>query len=135
MDIEEIIASEVLDSRGNPTVEARVVLEDGTEGSAIVPSGASTGEKEAVELRDADSKRYGGKGVLKAVENANHKLAPELIGMIVTDQRAIDLAMIELDGTPNTATMGANAILAISLAVARAAANYQQLPKNSPSRC
>lgn len=128
MYIEEIIASEVLDSRGNPTVEARVVLEDGTEGSAIVPSGASTGEKEAVELRDGDPKRYGGKGVLQAVENANDKLAPELVGMNVTEQRAIDAAMIELDGTPNKAKMGANAILAISLAVARAAANYQQLP-------
>jgi enolase len=128
MYIEEIIASEVLDSRGNPTVEARVVLEDGTEGMAIVPSGASTGEKEAVELRDGDKARYGGKGVLKAVENANNKLAPELIGMDATDQRALDKAMLEIDGTPNKANMGANAILAISLAVAKAAANYMQQP-------
>lgn len=128
MYIEEIIASEVLDSRGNPTVEARVVLEDGTEGSAIVPSGASTGEKEAVELRDGDPKRYGGKGVLKAVENTNTKLAPALIGMDATNQRAIDHRMIELDGTPNKGIIGANATLAISLAVARAAANFLGMP-------
>jgi len=126
--IEEIVACEVLDSRGNPTVEARVVLEDGTEGSAIVPSGASTGEKEAVELRDGDAKRYLGKGVLKAVDNANTKLAPELIGMDVLDQRAIDQRMIEIDGTPNKAVMGANGILAISLAVAKAAANSLEMP-------
>jgi enolase len=129
MRIKEITAAEVLDSRGNPTVEATVVLEDEfTVGSAIVPSGASTGEKEAVELRDGDPKRYGGKGVLQAVENANKKLAPALIGMEVTDQRAIDLTMIELDGTPNKATLGANGILAISLAVARAAANSLEMP-------
>lgn len=128
MYIEEIIASEVLDSRGNPTVEARVVLADGSEGTAIVPSGASTGEKEAVELRDGDPKRYGGKGVLQAVENVNEKLAPELLDMDATDQRAIDLRMLEIDGTPNKATMGANGILAISLAVAKAAANYLDLP-------
>lgn len=127
-EIEEIIAYEVLDSRGNPTVEAKVILADGTEGSAIVPSGASTGEKEAVELRDGDKQRYGGKGVLKAVENANTKLAPELVGMDVTDQRAIDQAMIEIDGTPNKGAVGANATLAISLAVAKAAANYLGLP-------
>jgi len=126
--IEEIIASEVLDSRGNPTVEAVVVLEDGTEGSAIVPSGASTGEKEAVELRDGDAGRYGGKGVLKAVENANTKLAPALIGMDVTEQRAIDGRMLEVDGTANKGAMGANAMLAISLAVAKAAANSLGLP-------
>lgn len=128
MYIEEIIAGEVLDSRGNPTVEARVILADGTEGSAIVPSGASTGEKEAVELRDGDPKRYGGKGVLNAVENANTKLAPELIDMDVTEQRAIDQKMLEIDGTPNKAAMGANATLAISLAVAKAAANYLGMP-------
>ncbi|GAB4338119.1 MAG: phosphopyruvate hydratase [Leptolyngbyaceae cyanobacterium] len=128
MYIEEIIASEVLDSRGNPTVEARVVLADGSEGTAIVPSGASTGEKEAVELRDGDPKRYGGKGVLQAVENVNQKLAPELLDMDATDQRAIDLKMLEIDGTPNKANLGANGILAVSLAVAKAAANYLDLP-------
>ncbi|EKQ67067.1 enolase [Leptolyngbyaceae cyanobacterium JSC-12] len=127
-EIEDITTYEVLDSRGNPTVEATVVLADGTEASAIVPSGASTGEKEAVELRDGDKQRYGGKGVLKAVENANEKLIPELIGMDATDQRAIDFAMLEIDGTPNKATIGANAILAISLAVARAAATSLGLP-------
>lgn len=127
-EIEDITTYEVLDSRGNPTVEATVVLADGTEASAIVPSGASTGEKEAVELRDGDKQRYGGKGVLKAIENANEKLIPELIGMDATDQRAIDFAMLEIDGTPNKATIGANAILAISLAVARAAANSLGLP-------
>jgi enolase len=126
--IDEIIAGEVLDSRGNPTIEARVVLECGTAGSAIVPSGASTGEKEAVELRDGDKQRYNGKGVLQAVENVNMKLAPELVGMDVTEQRAIDLTMLELDGTPNKANLGANAILAVSLAVARAAANYMGMP-------
>lgn len=128
MYIEEIIASEVLDSRGNPTVEARVVLADGSEGTAIVPSGASTGEKEAVELRDGDPKRYGGKGVLQAVENVNQKLAPQLLDMDATDQRAIDLKMLEIDGTPNKANLGANGILAVSLAVAKAAANYLDLP-------
>jgi enolase len=128
MYIEEIIASEVLDSRGNPTIEARVILEDGTSGSAIVPSGASTGEKEAVELRDGDKSRYGGKGVLGAVENVDTKLAPALLGMDVTDQRGIDQAMIELDGTPNKATLGANAILAVSLAVARTAATLLEMP-------
>ena len=127
--IKEIEAVEVLDSRGNPTVEATVFLEDEfTYGSAIVPSGASTGEKEAVEMRDGDPKRYGGKGVLKAVANVNTKIAPELIGMDVTDQRAIDLMMLELDGTPNKANLGANGILAVSLAVARAAANVVGLP-------
>lgn len=128
MYIEEITASEVLDSRGNPTVEAQVILEDGAEGSAIVPSGASTGEKEAVELRDGDPKRYGGKGVLNAVKHANEKLAPALIGMDATDQRSIDFTMLEIDGSPNKANVGANAILAISLAVAKAAANSLGLP-------
>jgi len=128
MYIDEIIAHEVLDSRGNPTVEARVVLEDGTTAEAIVPSGASTGEREAVELRDADGGRYGGKGVLKAVENVNERIAPHLLGMEVTDQRAIDAAMIELDGTPNKADLGANAILAVSLAVAKAGADYCGMP-------
>ncbi|MGK7881897.1 MAG: phosphopyruvate hydratase [Crocosphaera sp.] len=128
MRIKKIIASEMLDSRGNPTVEAQVMLEDGTVGSALVPSGASTGEKEAVEMRDGDKSRYQGKGVLKAVENANNHLAPALIGMDVTQQRAIDQTMIDLDGTPNKAKMGANAILAISLAAARTAANYLKMP-------
>ena len=128
MRIKRIIASEMLDSRGNPTVEAQVMLEDGTVGSALVPSGASTGEKEAVEMRDGDKSRYKGKGVLKAVENANNHLAPALIGMDVTQQRAIDQTMIDLDGTPNKAKMGANAILAISLAAARTAANYLKMP-------
>lgn len=127
-EIEDITTYEVLDSRGNPTVEAAVLLADGTEASAIVPSGASTGEKEAVELRDGDKGRYNGKGVLNAVENANDKLIPELIGMDATDQRAIDFAMIEIDGTPNKATIGANAILAISLAVAKAAAASLGMP-------
>ena len=128
MRIQEIIAAEILDSRGNPTVEAQVVLEDGTAGRALVPSGASTGEKEAVELRDGDPKRYGGKGVLKAVENANTHLAPALIGREVTEQRALDQTMLEIDGTANKAKMGANAMLAISLAVARTAANYLKQP-------
>jgi enolase len=128
MYIEDIVASEVLDSRGNPTVEARVLLVDGTEASAIVPSGASTGEKEAVEMRDGDPKRYGGKGVLNAVENVNEKLAPELIEMDATQQRAIDQLMLEIDGTPNKATLGANAILAVSLAVSKAAATYLGMP-------
>ena len=127
-EIEDIVTYEVLDSRGNPTIEATVVLADGTEGSAMVPSGASTGEKEAVEMRDGDKQRYGGKGVLKAVENANAMLVPELVGMDVTDQRAIDRAMLEIDGTPNKAKVGANGMLAISLAVARAAANSLEMP-------
>ena len=119
---------EILDSRGNPTVEAEVVLDTGAFGRAAVPSGASTGEFEALELRDGDSKRYGGKGVLKAVENINERIAPELSGMDATDQVALDRAMIELDGTPNKANLGANAILAVSLAAARAAAEDAGLP-------
>jgi enolase 1/2/3 len=128
MRVIRISAQEVLDSRGNPTVEGCVVLEDGTSASAIVPSGASTGQKEAVELRDGDPKRYGGKGVLKAVDNVNNSLAPALVGMEVTDQRRIDQRMLDLDGTPNKSKLGANAILAVSLAVARAAANSVDLP-------
>jgi enolase len=119
---------EVLDSRGNPTVEAVVLLGDGSCGQAIVPSGASTGEHEAVELRDGDAKRYLGKGVLKAVEHVNTQLAECVIGMDATDQEQIDRAMIELDGTPNKAKFGANAILAVSLATARAAADSVGLP-------
>ncbi|HKA19801.1 MAG TPA: phosphopyruvate hydratase [Blastocatellia bacterium] len=123
-----IRAQEILDSRGNPTVEATVILEDGTTGSAIVPSGASTGEKEAVELRDGDPKRYGGKGVLKAVGNINGALASAIVGVDVTEQRRIDQKMIELDGTTNKSKLGANATLAVSLAVARAAALSQRTP-------
>jgi enolase len=119
---------EVLDSRGNPTVEAEVVLESGARGSAIVPSGASTGAHEAVELRDGDKGRYGGKGVLKAVQNINDTLAEELLGFDGTDQVAIDEYMIELDGTENKGRLGANAILAVSLAVARAAADELEMP-------
>lgn len=126
--IKNISVQEVLDSRGNPTVEGCVTLEDGTVGIAIVPSGASTGEREAVELRDGDEKRYGGKGVNKAVENVGSQIAPALIGKNIFHQREIDRLMIELDGTPNKARLGANAILAVSLAVARAAANSLGLP-------
>jgi enolase len=122
MKIKEVIAQEVLDSRGNPTVEVEMILENGISGRAIVPSGASTGEKEAVELRDGDQSRYGGKGVLKAVANVNEIIAPAVKGMDVTDQRALDYAMIDLDGTPNKAKLGANAILGVSLAAAHTAA-------------
>ena len=128
MFIKQVTAQEVLDSRGNPTIEGQATLEDGTVGSAIVPSGASTGEREAVELRDGDGKRYGGKGVKKAVENVESRIAPLLIGKDALHQRAIDRLMIELDGTPNKANLGANAILAVSMAVARAAANSLRLP-------
>jgi len=119
---------EVLDSRGDPTVEAFVVLEDGSAGQAIVPSGASTGAHEAVELRDADPARYGGKGVLKAVEFVNQEIAEVVCGLDATDQEQIDRAMIELDGTPNKSRLGANAILAVSLATAKAAAQACGLP-------
>ncbi|MCH8285643.1 phosphopyruvate hydratase [candidate division KSB1 bacterium] len=126
--VEQVHAREVLDSRGNPTVEVEVVLEDGAYGSTIVPSGASTGEHEAVELRDGDQKRYLGKGVLKAVENVNKKLAPHIIDSDATDQANIDRILNSLDGTPNKEKMGANAILGVSLAVARAAANSLEVP-------
>ncbi|HEY8530024.1 MAG TPA: phosphopyruvate hydratase, partial [Paenibacillaceae bacterium] len=126
--ISEIYAREVLDSRGNPTVEVEVRLDSGAFGRAIVPSGASTGAHEAVELRDGDKSRYLGKGVLKAVENVNQVIAPELIGWNALDQVAIDRRMIELDGTPNKAKLGANAILAVSMAVARAAADALDVP-------
>jgi enolase len=126
--IEFIIARQILDSRGNPTLEADVILDDGSMGRAAVPSGASTGEHEAVELRDDDKKVYVGKGVLKAVDNVNTKIAPELIGLDPRDQEAIDRLMIELDGTPNKAKLGANALLAVSLAVAKAAAAASGLP-------
>lgn len=121
-------AREVLDSRGNPTVEVEIGLDSGVTGSAIVPSGASTGVNEALELRDGDKKRYGGKGVLKAVENVNEKIAEELVGMDPTEQVAIDELMLELDGTENKSKLGANAILAVSMAVAKAAANNLGLP-------
>jgi enolase len=122
--ITDIYAREVLDSRGNPTVEVEVYTESGAFGRAIVPSGASTGEHEAVELRDGDKNRYLGKGVLKAVDNVNEIIAPELIGYDVTNQVGIDQAMIELDGTANKSKLGANAILGVSIAVARAAADF-----------
>ncbi len=128
IEIEFIQARQILDSRGNPTLEVDVMLEDGTLGRAAVPSGASTGEYEAVELRDDDKKVYVGKGVLKAVDNVNTKIAPELIGLDPRDQEAIDQLMIELDGTPNKAKLGANATLGVSLAVAKAAAESSGLP-------
>ena len=128
MKIKSVRGREILDSRGNPTIEAEVLLESGVTGVASVPSGASTGEHEAIELRDGDPKRYGGKGVLKAVENINEKIAPALIGMSALDQRAIDRKMIALDGSKNKSRLGANAILGVSLAVAKAAANYLRIP-------
>ncbi len=126
--IEAILAREVLDSRGNPTVEVEVSLEDGSWGRAIVPSGASTGVHEALELRDGDKGRYGGKGVLKAVENVNTTISEALVGWDATDQQGIDKTLIELDGTPNKSNLGANALLGVSLAVAKAAANALELP-------
>ncbi|MCW5964255.1 MAG: phosphopyruvate hydratase [Bryobacterales bacterium] len=126
--IVEIIGREILDSRGNPTVEADVILEDGTLGRAAVPSGASTGEHEAVELRDGDKSRYLGKGVLNAVKAVNTEIADALAGMDALEQQIVDRAMLELDGTPNKGKLGANAILAVSMATARAAASYLQIP-------
>ena len=126
--IEFVDARQILDSRGNPTVEVQVVLDDGAEGRAAVPSGASTGLFEAVELRDGDAAHYGGKGVLKAVENVVEQLAPEVIGMEADEQRLLDQAMIELDGTDNKGKLGANAILGVSMAVAHAAAESAGLP-------
>ena len=128
MRIEKIVAREVLDSRGNPTVETDVILESGVMGRASVPSGASTGEHEALELRDGDALRYGGKGTLKAVTNVNEVISPELWGMSALEQRRIDRKMLELDGTPTKSKLGANAILGVSLAVAKAAANYLGMP-------
>jgi enolase len=126
--IAEVKGREILDSRGNPTVEVEIFLEDGTLGRAAVPSGASTGEYEAVELRDGDKARYGGKGTLKAVANVNSKIAPKIKGMDVMDQRALDAFMIDLDGTANKAKLGANAILGVSMAAAKAAATASKLP-------
>src|SRR5450755_2099823 len=130
-DMTEIVAiraREILDSRGNPTVEADVILESGALGRAAVPSGASTGEHEAVELRDGDKTHYLGKGVLQAVENVESILAPELIGMDAANQRLLDATMIAIDGTANKGRLGANAILAVSMAAARAAATSLELP-------
>ncbi len=124
----DIHARQILDSRGNPTIEVEVHLEGGIIGRAAVPSGASTGSREAIELRDGDKKKYLGKGVLKAVKNVNTKIAPELAGMEVTEQASIDMLMVEMDGTPNKAKLGANAILGVSLAVAKAAADELVLP-------
>lgn len=124
----DVIGREILDSRGNPTVEAEVVLESGVTGRAAVPSGASTGVREAIELRDKDPKRYGGKGVLKAVEHVNTEMADAVIGLEATDQAFIDRKMIELDGTDNKSRLGANAILAVSMAAARAAAEETGMP-------
>ena len=127
--IEGVQAREILDSRGNPTVEVDVYLEDGTMGRAAVPSGASTGAREAVELRDGDKSRYLGKGVLTAVENVNEKIAAELVDMDVSDQMGIDQLLIEMDGTENKGNLGANAILGVSMACAKAAA---ESPPQSP---
>src|ERR1700760_1915737 len=127
-EIAQIHAREILDSRGNPTVEADVVLDGGATGRAAVPSGASTGEHEAVELRDGDKSHYLGKGVLQAVENVETILAPELAGMDATNQRLLDATMISLDGTPNKSRLGANAILAVSMAAARASAKALGMP-------
>ncbi len=126
--IVDVIAREILDSRGNPTIEADVVLESGVSGRAAVPSGASTGSKEAIELRDGDAARYSGKGVLKAVENVNTEICEAIIGLDATEQSFIDKTMIDLDGTDNKARLGANAILAVSCAVAKAAADESSLP-------
>ena len=128
VEIVDIVAREILDSRSFPTVEVEVYLEDGTIGRAAVPSGASTGIFEAVELRDGDKERFNGKGVLNAVKNVNDTIADELIGLNVLDQTFIDKTLIELDGTKNKGKLGANAILGVSLAVARAAAEYLGLP-------
>ena len=128
MYIEDVKARQIIDSRGNPTIEVDVTLDDGTLGRAAVPSGASTGEHEAVELRDGDKKKYLGRGVLKAVANVNDKIGPELVGLEAFQQRAIDNLMIEMDGTENKAKFGANAILGVSLALAKAAAEAHGLP-------
>ena len=130
-EIIDIHAREILDSRGNPTVEVEVTLEDGSSGRAAVPSGASTGAHEAVEKRDGDPKRYLGKGVLTAVENVNDEIAGAILGLEAEDQIGIDMAMIALDGTPNKARLGANAILGVSLATAKAAADAAALQRRA----
>ncbi|MEN6474203.1 MAG: phosphopyruvate hydratase [Syntrophaceae bacterium] len=127
-EILDVVAREILDSRGNPTVEVDVYLSTGDYGRAAAPSGASTGEREAIELRDGDKKRYSGKGTLKAVDNVNKKIAPKLIGMDVLDQVGIDQELLDLDGTDNKAKLGANATTAVSVAAAKAAANFMGLP-------
>lgn len=124
MEIVKVSGREILDSRGNPTVEVDVFLASGAFGRAAVPSGASTGENEAIELRDGDKKRYGGKGVLKAVENVNTVIAPALMGVNALNQREIDYKLLQLDGTKTKSKLGANAMLGVSLAVAKAAAHY-----------
>ena len=126
--IVDIIGREIIDSRGNPTVECDVLIESGVMGRAAVPSGASTGSREAIELRDNDAKRYGGKGVLKAVENINTEISEAVLGLDATEQAYVDRTLIELDGTDNKANLGANAMLAVSMAVARAAAEESGLP-------
>jgi enolase len=126
--IVDVVAREILDSRGNPTVEADVLLESGSMGRAAVPSGASTGSREAIELRDGDAKRYGGKGVLKAVEHVNTEISEAIVGLDASEQAFIDKTLIELDGTPNKSRLGANALLAVSMAVARGAAEEAGLP-------
>ena len=126
--IVDVIAREILDSRGNPTVEADVLLESGVMGRAAVPSGASTGSREAIELRDGDAARYLGKGVLQAVENINTEISEGLVGLDAEEQAFIDRTLIELDGTENKSRLGANATLAVSMAVARAAADEDGLP-------
>ncbi len=128
MQIESVRAREILDSRGNPTVEVDVELEDSSLGRAAVPSGASTGVHEALELRDGDKARFGGKGVLKAVQAVHDRIAPVVVGLDASDQRALDRTLLELDGTPNKAALGANAMLGVSLAVAKAAAASHGLP-------
>src|SRR5207244_6717971 len=127
-EIVDVHAREILDSRGNPTLECEVTVAAGSVGRAAVPSGASTGEHEAHELRDGDKSRYGGKGVRTAVENVRSKIAPRIVGMDAADQEALDRLMIELDGTPNKKSLGANAILGVSLAAARASAVSHGLP-------
>jgi enolase len=126
--ITKVHARQILDSRGNPTVEADVILDGNVRGRAAVPSGASTGEHEALELRDGDKSKYLGKGVLKAVAHANNEIAKVVTGLDASDQRALDKRMIDLDGTPTKSRLGANAILAVSMAAARAAASAQNVP-------
>src|SRR5678815_3477423 len=126
--IVEVLAREILDSRGNPTVEADVLVESGAMGRAAVPSGASTGSREAIELRDGDAQRFGGKGVQRAVEHVNTEICEAIIGLDAIEQRFIDNTLIELDGTENKSRLGANAVLAVSLAVAKAAAEESGLP-------
>src|SRR4051812_16439468 len=126
--IAAVLARQILDSRGNPTVEVDVILEDGTVGRAAVPSGASTGAHEALELRDGDKNRYRGQGVLRAVENVNDLIAPELVGREADEQPTIDALLLELDGTPTKEKLGANALLGVSLACAKAAAGYLTVP-------